>query len=91
MLLGLIIIIYQEKLTNFPLKNEFLAPNKRAGRNFSSKLINVQFLIRRVGRKKSQKLIKCAARLFHTTEYFFGRGNIQKLNYSIITITLKFL
>ena len=44
MLLGLIIIIYQEKLTNFPLKNEFLVPNKRAGRNFSSKLINVQFL-----------------------------------------------
>ena len=69
MLLGLIIIIYQEKLTNFPLKNEFLVPNKRAGRNFSSKLINVQFLIRYVGREKSQKLIKCAARLFRTTEY----------------------
>ena len=61
MLLGLIIIIYQEKLTKFPLKNEFLVPNKRAGRNFSSKLINVQFLIRRVGREKSQKLIKCTA------------------------------
>ena len=58
MLLGLIIIIYQEKLTNFQLKNEFLAPNKRAGRNFSSKLISVQFLIRRAGREKSQKLIK---------------------------------
>ena len=48
--------------------NEFLIPNKRAGRNFSAKLMIVQFLIRHVGRKKSQKLIKCAACLFRTTE-----------------------
>ena len=39
MLLGLIIVIYQVKLTNFPLNNEFSVPNKRAGRNFSAKLI----------------------------------------------------
>ena len=55
MLLGLIIIIYQEKLTNFPLKNESLVPNKLAGRNFSAKSINVQFLIRLVGREKKVK------------------------------------
>ena len=31
----------------------------------------MQFLIRHVGRKKSQKLIQCAAWLFGTTEFFF--------------------
>ena len=44
----------------------------------------MQFLIRRAGREKSQKLIKCAARLFRTTEYFAlvaavicGRNELQ--------------
>ena len=44
-----------------PEFNELLVPNKRAGRKFSAKLINVQFLIRHAGREKRQKLIKCAA------------------------------
>ena len=60
--------------------------NKDVGTNFSAKLINVQFLIRRVGRKKSQNLIKCAARLFRTTEYTFDRNPeaIQVLNHQDI-------
>ena len=60
-----------------------MVPNKHAGRNFSAELINVQFLITRVGREKSRKLIKCAAQLFRTTEYatFVAklRAKLQKI------------
>ena len=68
MLMGQIVVRYQMKLTNSPLKQCIIVPNKRAGRNFSAKLINMHFLMSRAGREKSQKLIKCAAQLFRTRE-----------------------
>ena len=48
-------------MTNFPLKYEFLVPNKSADMDFLAKLIIMQFLISLVGREESQKSIKCAA------------------------------
>ena len=54
----------------------------------------MQFLIRRVGRKKSQKLIKCAVRLFRTTEYLDGleeSSYFVLVDLGILTLKLSFV